>query len=118
MKWNALTTWQSGNNYDYYHDRSGHARRSDHAVNGDDKTVQVSRWNFKDSQLIAEKRNRPSFVRPRRLQHESLLKALKARVSTDRQEKDRVKDAGKKGERRENRGKARCGRRSRRSTSM
>lgn len=62
MKSNVRTTWQSGNDYDYYHDRSGHARRSDHAVNGDDKTVQVSRWNFKDSELIGEKKNRRSLT--------------------------------------------------------
>lgn len=60
MKSNVFTTWQSGNDYDYDHDHSGHARRSDHAVNGDDKTVQVSRWNFKDSELIGEKKNRRS----------------------------------------------------------
>lgn len=62
MKSNVLTAWQSGNNYDCYHDHSGHARRSDHAVNGDNKTVQVSRWNFKDSELIGEKKNRRSLT--------------------------------------------------------
>lgn len=63
MKSNVLTTWQSGNNYDYYRDHSGHARRSDRAVNGDNKTVQVSRWNFKGSELIGgEKKNRRSLT--------------------------------------------------------
>lgn len=62
MKSNEFTTWQSGNNYDYYHDLGGHARRSDHAVNGGNKTVQVSRWNFKNSELIGEKKNRRSLT--------------------------------------------------------